>query len=178
MRTSAPVPCVLSFLFVCLPSDKNTTKVKATFCGMELSVRRGRGLIVNSGVDLGAFWSVPVDISLSLGESVSQRIWSLGATGHHRTEFLTTGPARQPALLDLSHTGLRSDASLGLAPTPDLLLFGAWEEPPAWQLGHFPGPKASLQGWHSLFCPSGGWRLSLSFTWTSKGTELALQAHS
>lgn len=165
-------------LFVCLPPDRNTIKVKAAFYGMQFSARRGRGLTVTSGINLGAFCSVPLDISLFLGESVSQRIWSLGATGDHRTEFLTTGPARQPASLDLSQTGLRSDASLGLAPTPNLLLFGAWEEPPAWQLGHFPGPKASLQCWHSLFCPSGGWHLSLSFTWTSKGTELALHSHS
>lgn len=163
-------------MFVCLPSDRNTIKVKTAFYGMEFSARRV--LIVTSGVNLGSFCFVLLDISLFLGELVSQRIWSLGTTGDHRTEFLTTGPARQPAPLDLSQTGLRSDASLGLAPTPNLLLFGAWEEPPAWQLGHFPGPKASLQGWHSLFCPSGGWRLSLSFTWTSKGTELALHSHS
>lgn len=25
----------------------------------------------------------------------------------------------------------------------------------AWQLGHFPGPKPSLQGRHALSCPSG-----------------------
>lgn len=85
------------FLFVCLPSDRNTVKVKAAFYGMQFLDRRGRGLTVTSGVNLGAFCSVPLDISLFLGESVSQRIWSLGATGDHRTEFLTTGPARQPA---------------------------------------------------------------------------------
>lgn len=77
----------------------------------------GRGLTVTSGVNLGAFCSFPLDIRLFPGESVSQRIWPLGATGDHRAEFLTTGPARQPAPLALGQTGLRSDASVGLAPT-------------------------------------------------------------
>lgn len=131
-----------------LPSVRDTTKVKPSFCQMRLSGRRGRGLAVTSGVSLEAF-------CLFLGELLSQSIWSLGATGDHRTKFLTTGPARQHAPLDRGHTRLRSDASLSLAPTPDLFPFGAGEKPLAWQLGHFPGPKASLQGWHSLFCPSG-----------------------
>lgn len=104
-------------LFVCLPSDRNTVNTQAASCGMVLSARKGRGLTVTSGVNLSVFCSGPFHISLFLGELVSPRIWSLGATGDHRTEFLTTGPARQPAPLDLGQTGLRSDAYPGLAPT-------------------------------------------------------------
>lgn len=94
LRTSASVLCGLgSFcLSVCLPLDRNVAKVNAASLGMGLTGRRGRRLAVPPGVSSGA-----LDFSLFLGELVSQSIWSPGATGVHRTEFLTTGPARQPA---------------------------------------------------------------------------------
>lgn len=74
----------------------------------------------------------------------------------------------------------------GLAPPwawcPPLIWFSL-EEPLAWQLGRFPGPKPCLQGGHALCCSSGGQGarvqgLSLSFPWLSSGTELALLPHS
>lgn len=47
----------------------------------------------------------------------------------------------------------------------------------AWQLGHFPGPQSSSQGWHALSCPlgvRGGGALVTLLAWLSRGTELAL----
>ena len=82
-----------------------------------------------------------------------QAFWPQKQDGGHRTQFLTPCQTREPGPPG-TMPGWARVWRLPV-PTSNLVLLGDGEEPGAGQPGHFPGPKSSLRGWHTLSCPSG-----------------------